>query len=70
MVDVEQLAAVVQELVGVLQVQARELERLVAHIEQVTTRLPEANDFSVVRSELAALQVRLKKLRARPEPPP
>ena len=34
MVDVEQLAAVVQELVSVLQVQARDLERLVAHIER------------------------------------
>jgi hypothetical protein len=70
MVDAEQLAAAVQELVGILQVQARELERLVARVEQVTTRLPEANEFSVVRSELAALQIRLKKLRAGPEPPP
>lgn len=64
MVDVEQLAAVVEELVGVLQLQARDLERLVAHVEQVTTRLPQANELSVVRSELAALNVRIRKLRA------
>jgi hypothetical protein len=64
MADVEQLAAVVEELVRVLQLQARDLERLIAHVEQVTTRLPEANQLSVVRSELAALQVRVKKLRA------
>lgn len=66
MVDVEQLAAVVEELVQVLQLQARELERLIAHVEQVTTRLPEANELSVVRSELAALHVRIKKLRPGP----
>jgi hypothetical protein len=64
MVDVEQLAAVVEELVGVLQVQARDLERLLSHVEQVTRRLPEANELSVVRSELAALRVRVKKLRS------
>jgi len=64
MVDVEQLAAVVEELVGVLQLQARELERLITHVEQVTSRLPEANELSVVRSELTALLVRVKKLRA------
>ncbi|HLI75773.1 MAG TPA: hypothetical protein VKV02_02415 [Acidobacteriaceae bacterium] len=64
MVDVEQLAAVVEELVGVLQVQARDLERLITHVEQVTTRLPESNELAVVRAELAALHVRIKKLRA------
>jgi hypothetical protein len=64
MADVEQLAAVVEELVAVLQLQARDLERLVAHVEQVTTRLPEANELSLVRSRLAALHVRVKKLRA------
>jgi hypothetical protein len=64
MVDVEQLAAVVEELVGVLQVQARDLERLLSHVEQVTRRLPEANELAVVRSEFAALRVRAKKLRS------
>jgi hypothetical protein len=48
-------------------VKARTLERLVAHAEQVTTRLPEANQLAAVRSELTGLQVRLKKLRAVPE---
>ncbi len=63
MVDVEQLAAVVDELIGVLQLQAQNLERLISHVEQVTTRLPVANELSVVRSELAALRVRITKLR-------
>jgi hypothetical protein len=64
MADVEQLAAVVEELIGVLQLQAQELEKLIAKVKQVTMRLPEANQLSVVRSELAALRVRVKQVRA------
>src|SRR5438552_3167457 len=64
MTDVEQLAGVVQELGEVLQLQARDLEQLIARMEQVTARVPEAGDLSVVRSQLAALHVRVKKLRA------
>ena len=64
MVDVEQLAAVVEELVVVLQVQARDLERLISHVEQVTTRLPATNELAVIRSQLAALHARIKKFRA------
>ena len=63
MTDVEQLAAVVEDLVGVLHLQAKELERLVARVEQVTTRLPEASGMTVVASQLSALQLRIKKLR-------
>jgi hypothetical protein len=64
MAAVEQLAAVVEELIAVLQLQAQDLEKLLAHVEQVTTRLPEANALSVVRSELTALHLRVKKLHA------
>jgi methyl coenzyme M reductase subunit C-like uncharacterized protein (methanogenesis marker protein 7) len=65
MMNVEQLAAVVEELITVLQLQAQNLERLIEHVEQVTTPLPVANQLSVVRSELAALRVRIGKLRGR-----
>ena len=64
MVDVEQLAAVVEDMIEILQLQARDLERLIARVEQVTTRVPEANELAVVRSGLTALHVRMKKLRA------
>jgi hypothetical protein len=63
MADKEQLEAIVADLIEVLQLQAKELEKLVAHVEQVTTRLAEANELSVVRSELAGLRVRARKLR-------
>jgi hypothetical protein len=64
MAEVERLAAIVEELIAALQLQARDLERLIAHVEQDTNRLPEANELAVVRSQLAALHVRMKKLRA------
>lgn len=38
--NVEELAAVVDELIEVLHLQSRELEKLIAHVEQVTVRLP------------------------------
>jgi len=61
--NVEELATVVDELVEVLQLQAHQLERLIAHVEQVTGRLPEENEMSVIRSSLSGLHVRIKKLR-------
>jgi hypothetical protein len=68
MIDTDKLAAIVEDLIAVMHLEARELEQLVAHVEQVTTRLPEASQLSVVTSELSELQHRIKKLRA-PEPP-
>jgi hypothetical protein len=68
MQDMNELTAVVQDLIDILQFQAKELEKLITHVAQVTTRLPEANEIAVVRSELSALQVRVRKLRGL-EPP-
>jgi len=56
-----ELRSVVQDLIGVLQDQAKQIESLVAHIERVTAR-PEQRQFSVVVSELSELQHRVKAL--------
>jgi hypothetical protein len=61
--NVEELAAVVDELVEVLHLQAKELEKLIAHVEQVTVHLPEESEMSVIRSSLSGLHLRLRKLR-------
>jgi hypothetical protein len=61
--QVEELAAVVDELVEVMHLQARQLEKLIAHVEQVTVHLPEGSEMSVICSSLSALHLRLKKLR-------
>jgi hypothetical protein len=60
---VEQLAAVVDELIEVLRLQANELEKLIAHVEQVTAHLPGESEISVIRSSLSGLQLRGRKLR-------
>jgi hypothetical protein len=67
---VEELAAIVDELVEVLHLQARELEKLIGHVQQVTTRLPEEREMSVIRSSLSGLHQRLKKLRGVEHPLP
>jgi hypothetical protein len=61
--EVEELAAVVDDLIEVLHLQARELEKLIAHVGQVTVHLPEESAMSVVRSSLSGLHLRIKKLR-------
>lgn len=61
--DVEELAVVVDELVEVLQLQANELENLIAHVGQVTVHLPEESKMSVIRSWLSGLRLRTKALR-------
>ncbi len=64
MADNEQLETILADLLDVLYLQAKGMEKLFARVEQVTPCLPEVNEVSVVRSELAALQVRMRKLQA------
>ena len=61
--QIEELAAAVDELIEVLHLQARELEKLIAHMGQVTAHLPEESEMSVVRSSLSGLHLRIMKLR-------
>jgi hypothetical protein len=62
MADPEQLQAFLADLVEVLHLQAKELEKLVTHVEQQTTRMVEPSQFSVVASELSELHHRIKQL--------
>jgi hypothetical protein len=58
--DVEELRAVVEELVGVAQLQAQEMQKLITHVEQRTSRLPQASQLPLVLSELSELHIRVK----------
>jgi hypothetical protein len=62
MSEVEQLRSVVNDLIELMHVQAKELEALVTHVEQVTVHMPQTHQFSVVVSGLAALHHRIQKL--------
>jgi hypothetical protein len=68
--NIEELAAVVDELIEVMHLQARELEKLIAHIEQVTVHLPEKSETAVILSSLTGLHQRIKKLRGIEHPLP
>ena len=61
MPDYEELRAIVEDLIQVAHLQAKELERLVDHVQQVAGRLGDSHQFSVVASELSELLVRIKK---------
>jgi len=62
MIDYEQLRKVVEDLVEVMHLQARELEKLVEYIEQGSGHLGYQHQFSVVASELSELHLRVQKL--------
>jgi len=62
MAEEESLREIVADLIAVLQLQAKELEKLVVQIEQVTDRLPGENRLSLVVSELSELKTRIQKL--------
>jgi hypothetical protein len=64
MSDHEELPGLVEELIDVVQLQAKELEKLVVHIEQAIGRVPEGNQFAVIAAELAELKQRAQRLRA------
>ena len=62
MPDYEELRAIVEDLIQVAHLQAKELERLVDRVQQVAGRLGDSHQFSVVASELSELLVRIKKV--------
>ena len=62
MAESEALHQIVEDLIGVMHLQARELGKLVERVEQVAGRLGYHNQFSVVASELSELHMRVKKL--------
>jgi hypothetical protein len=58
--DHERLRKIVEDLISVMHLQAKELEDLVVRIEQVAGRLPGENRLSVIVSELSELKRRMQ----------
>jgi hypothetical protein len=61
MADHEQLRKIVEDLIDVMHLQAKEMEKLVDHIEQATGHLGYQTQFSVIASELSELHIRIRK---------
>lgn len=57
---VPDLQDVVRELIDLMRAEARELEKLVVHVEQFAGKLPEEHQFASLASQLTALKARLK----------
>ena len=68
MTDYEPLRRVVEDLIEVMHVQTKDLEKLVQRVEQLAGRLDYENQLSVVASELSELHVRIKNLGGAAEP--
>jgi hypothetical protein len=62
MTDQGSLLKVVEDLIEIAHLQAKELEKLVDHVEQATGHLSYQPKFSLIASELSELHVRVKKL--------
>ncbi len=61
--DHDELAAVLDELIEIMHLQTRQVEKLMSHVQQVIGRLPEDNQISAIHSGLSGLHARIKKLR-------
>jgi len=76
MAEEESLREIVADLIAIVHLQAKELEKLIIEIERVTNRLPGENQLSLVVSELSELKTRIQKLgisageRPHPDPRP
>ncbi|MHC5005526.1 MAG: hypothetical protein ACYTJ0_20680 [Planctomycetota bacterium] len=64
----EDLRKIVEELIDILHTQAEDLERLVAHVENQTTRVSYANQLPIVRSRLSELHHRARQISAATAP--
>jgi hypothetical protein len=60
--DLERLIDVVDDLLGVLHLQAEEVQRLMTHVEQQTIRSPDPNQLPLVLSELSELRHRVHQM--------
>jgi hypothetical protein len=61
MSEQESLRGVIEDLIDVMHLQAKELEKLVVQVERSVGRLPGESQLAVIASELAELKQRVKR---------
>jgi hypothetical protein len=59
----DRLRQIVEDLIEVMHLHARETEKLVEHVQQVAGRLEYRHEFSAIASELSELRNRIQKLK-------
>lgn len=60
--NLKQLAAVVDELIEALQLQAAELDKLLTHIQQVSPRMGYTNEMPAVVAALKKVRLEMDQL--------
>jgi hypothetical protein len=66
MANDEPLRKIVEDLINVMHLQAKELEKVVVQVEQVAGHLPEEARLSLIVSELSELKRRIQGLSTSP----
>jgi hypothetical protein len=59
--DTNELTAVLEELIEALQVQAKELDKLITHVQQVSPRLGYKSEISAVSATLSKLRMQMRE---------
>jgi hypothetical protein len=62
MANHESLPQLVEDLIGVMQLQAKVIEKLVIHIEHAVGKLPEEKELATLTSVLTELKLRAAHL--------
>lgn len=60
--DLKQLAAIVDELIEAMHLQAMELEKLLTHLQQVTPRMAHTSEIPAVAATVKKLRLEMKQL--------
>jgi ABC-type transporter Mla subunit MlaD len=68
MIDETRIPQVMNELIEVLQLQAKQIEKLIVHVERHTDRVNYPQEMPLVVSELSALHRRMAMLIQNSEP--
>ena len=63
MSNYEELCDLVEDLIGVLHRQAKEIQRVESRLAQVSTHMHRGAEIHVIISELSELELRIKKLK-------
>jgi hypothetical protein len=70
MVNSDELAAALEEFIDVTHFLVKDLEKLVAHVGQVTPHFGYDTQLSLIASELSGLHQRVQRLRGTENRPP
>ena len=64
MTEIDEVAGVLEDLIDLMHLQVKELQKLTTHVEQTTDRVTYGTQLPLIASELNGLHQRLRQLRS------